>query len=111
MQFMGIIEDVGSDVKNFKKGDRALASFDMGCGKGFYCQRGLYRCCMINNPENIPCPLYGHKLGAMHGGPLNISPSVHPTYSQACQISAFACFCLMAEDREHSGCSPCMPEV
>ena len=29
---MGIVDDVGPDVKNFKKGDRVVASFDLACG-------------------------------------------------------------------------------
>lgn len=37
-EFMGIVEEVGSDVKNSKKGDRAVVCFDIGCGKCFYCQ-------------------------------------------------------------------------
>ena len=32
VQFMGIVDDVGPDVKNFKKGDRVVASFDLACG-------------------------------------------------------------------------------
>lgn len=32
VQFMGIVEDVGPEVKNFKKGDRVVACFDLGCG-------------------------------------------------------------------------------
>jgi threonine dehydrogenase-like Zn-dependent dehydrogenase len=31
-QFMGIVEAVGPEVKNFKKGDRVVACFDLGCG-------------------------------------------------------------------------------
>lgn len=30
---MGIIQDVGPDVKNFKKGDRVVACFDLSCGQ------------------------------------------------------------------------------
>ncbi len=33
MQFMGIVEDVGPEVKNVKKGDRVVACFDIGCGQ------------------------------------------------------------------------------
>lgn len=29
---MGIVEDVGDQVKNVKKGDRVVAAFDLGCG-------------------------------------------------------------------------------
>ena len=30
---MGIVDDVGPGVKGIKKGDRVVASFDMGCGQ------------------------------------------------------------------------------
>ena len=29
---MGIVDEVGPEVKNFKKGDRVVASFDLACG-------------------------------------------------------------------------------
>ena len=29
---MGIVDDVGPEVKNFKKGDRVVACFDLACG-------------------------------------------------------------------------------
>jgi Alcohol dehydrogenase GroES-like domain len=32
LQFMGIVEDVGEQVKNVKKGNRVVAAFDLGCG-------------------------------------------------------------------------------
>ncbi len=35
---MGIVESVGSDVKNIKPGDRVVSSFEMGCGQCFYCK-------------------------------------------------------------------------
>lgn len=34
-QFMGIIEDVGPEVKHLKKGDRVVAAFDIACGSCF----------------------------------------------------------------------------
>ena len=33
VQFMGIVMEVGPDVKNFKAGDRVVACFDLGCGQ------------------------------------------------------------------------------
>ena len=41
----GIVEDVGSSVKNLKKGDRVIAAFDLGCGHCFFCKQQLYSDC------------------------------------------------------------------
>jgi alcohol dehydrogenase len=42
---VGIIEEVGSGVKNFKKGDRVLISCITSCGKCENCKKGLYAHC------------------------------------------------------------------
>ncbi|BDG33363.1 zinc-dependent alcohol dehydrogenase family protein [Parageobacillus thermoglucosidasius] len=42
---VGIIEEVGSAVKNFKKGDRVLISCITSCGKCENCKKGLYAHC------------------------------------------------------------------
>ena len=68
---MGVVEEVGADVKKVKKGERYVACFDIGCGECFYCQRQLYCCCMRSNPSNMTCGLYGHKLGGFYGEALN----------------------------------------
>ena len=64
---MGIVEEVGADVKKVKRGERYVCCFDIGCGECFYCQRQLYSCCMRSNPSNMTCGLYGHKLGGFYG--------------------------------------------
>ncbi len=66
-EFMGVVDELGSDVKNVKKGDRAVACFDIACGQCFYCQKGLFSCCTKTNPSNMLCPLYGHKTGGFFG--------------------------------------------
>ena len=68
---MGVVEEVGADVKKVKKGERYVCCFDIGCGECFYCQRQLYCCCMRSNPSNMTCGLYGHKLGGFYGEALN----------------------------------------
>lgn len=42
---VGIIEEVGNAVSNFKKGDHALISCITSCGKCDYCKRGMYSHC------------------------------------------------------------------
>ncbi|KAJ2972282.1 hypothetical protein NQ176_g7246 [Zarea fungicola] len=37
----GIIAEVGSAVKNFKKGDHVIAPFSISCGECFHCKRGV----------------------------------------------------------------------
>ena len=71
-EFMGIIDAVGPAVKNFKKGDRAVASFEMGCGQCYFCKHEQYSSCDTTNPRSVlalwacdttVCPIiytYGH---------------------------------------------------
>ena len=42
---IGIIEEVGTAVTNFKKGDRVLISCISSCGKCEYCKKGMYSHC------------------------------------------------------------------
>jgi len=42
---MGIIEEAGTAVTNFKKGDRVLISCISSCGKCEYCKKGMYSHC------------------------------------------------------------------
>jgi threonine dehydrogenase-like Zn-dependent dehydrogenase len=67
-EFMGIVEDVGSDVKNIQKGDRVVCSFDLGCGQCRFCKDlKLFSCCDITNPSKEMEKLYGHRISGMHG--------------------------------------------
>lgn len=43
---VGIIEEVGSGVTNFKKGDHVLISCITSCGKCEYCKKGMYSHCV-----------------------------------------------------------------
>jgi alcohol dehydrogenase len=42
---VGIIEETGSAVSNFKKGDHVLISCITSCGKCGYCKKGMYSHC------------------------------------------------------------------
>jgi alcohol dehydrogenase len=42
---VGIVEDIGTAVSNFKKGDRVLISCITSCGKCEYCKKQMYSHC------------------------------------------------------------------
>lgn len=42
---VGIIEEVGSSVSNFRKGDHVIISCITSCGKCSYCKKGMYSHC------------------------------------------------------------------
>ena len=43
---VGVVEETGSAVSNFKKGDHVLISCITSCGKCEYCKRGMYSHCV-----------------------------------------------------------------
>lgn len=47
---VGVIEEVGSDVKNFKKGDRVVVCSTIACGDCAYCEAEEYASCDESNP-------------------------------------------------------------
>ncbi len=76
---MGIVEEVGGDVKNLRPGDRVVVPFTISCGTCFFCQKQLYSCCDNTNPNaelaekvmgQSPAGLFGysHMLGGYAGG-------------------------------------------
>ncbi|HWR50240.1 MAG TPA: zinc-dependent alcohol dehydrogenase [Bryobacteraceae bacterium] len=78
-EFMGEVVEVGSDVKNLKRGDRVVVPFPIACGKCFSCQQGLFSCCENSNPNawmaekmwgHSPSGIFGysHMLGGFAGG-------------------------------------------
>lgn len=78
-EFMGIVEEVGKEVKNLKKGDRVVVPFTIACGNCFYCKRKLWSCCDNSNPNAwmaekamgyTPSGLFGyaHMTGGYAGG-------------------------------------------
>ena len=51
---MGIVEELGPDVdqSKVKKGDRVVVPFFLGCGKCFFCKRGMWSACDNTNPKS-----------------------------------------------------------
>src|SRR4051812_22866628 len=67
-EFMGIVEDVGPEVNNLKRGDRVIVPFPIACGRCFFCQHELPTGCENSNPKYGPeGGLLDQKGGALFG--------------------------------------------
>lgn len=50
-EFMGVVEEVGNEVKSLRRGDRVVVPFPVACGGCFFCQHALPGHCENSNPE------------------------------------------------------------
>ncbi len=48
-EMVGIVEEVGADVKNVKAGDRVTVNVETFCGKCFFCKHGFVNNCTDKN--------------------------------------------------------------
>jgi len=60
----GVIEKVGSNVKNYQEGDRVTFDSTIYCGNCFYCNLGLHNLCDNRRVVGVSCDDY-HRDGAM----------------------------------------------
>lgn len=70
-EFTGVVEEVGSAVRQLKVGDAVLVPFNIFCGSCFFCQRELYSNCHNVNPEATAVGAiygYSHTAGGYDGG-------------------------------------------
>ena len=65
---VGVVEEVGSAVRNVRKGDRVIIPSTIACGYCSYCRDGYYSQCDNANPNG---PLAGT---AFYGGPKMSGP-------------------------------------
>jgi threonine dehydrogenase-like Zn-dependent dehydrogenase len=67
-EFMGEVVEVGSGVRNLKKGDRVVVPFPIACGGCLSCQQGLYSVCENSNPNAwMAEKLWGHAIAGVFG--------------------------------------------
>lgn len=65
---MGIVQEVGSNVKGFKAGDRVVVPFNISCGTCFFCEKELYSCCDTTNRDKEKAEkLMGHAPAGLFG--------------------------------------------
>jgi threonine dehydrogenase-like Zn-dependent dehydrogenase len=65
---VGVVEEVGSAIRNFQPGDRVVVPSTIGCGNCSYCRAGYYSQCDNANP-------HGPSAGtAFYGGPASTGP-------------------------------------
>jgi threonine dehydrogenase-like Zn-dependent dehydrogenase len=48
---VGIVEELGSSVRNLRKGDRVVVPSTVGCGSCGYCRAGYHSQCDVANPN------------------------------------------------------------
>jgi threonine dehydrogenase-like Zn-dependent dehydrogenase len=65
---VGVIEELGPQVRNFSVGDRVVIPSTIACGRCVYCRAGYYAQCDVANP-------HGPDAGtAFYGGPESTGP-------------------------------------
>ena len=67
-EFMGIVEEIGPEVKNLKRGDRVLVPFTISCGNCLFCKKDLWSLCDNTNPNaQVAETMYGYSGSALFG--------------------------------------------
>lgn len=70
-EFVGVVEEIGSEVQKLKVGDNVLVPFNIACGKCAFCKQELYGNCHEANPESTAAGGifgYSHTAGGYAGG-------------------------------------------
>ncbi len=70
-EFVGVVEELGTDVNNLKIGDTVLVPFNIACGQCTFCKQGLYGNCHEANTQSASVGgIYGysHTAGGYNGG-------------------------------------------
>lgn len=65
---MGIVEEVGSEVRRLRPGDRVVIPFTISCGTCWFCQKTLYSLCdTTNRNAEMASKLMGHAPAGLFG--------------------------------------------
>ena len=67
-EFMGLVEEVGKDVPNLKRGDRVVVPFTIACGNCLFCKKKLWSACDNTNPNaHLMEAAYGYSGSGLFG--------------------------------------------
>ncbi len=66
-EIMGIIDEIGSAVTGFQKGDRVVMPFNIACGYCYNCHRGYTNMCLTMNEQKAHAA-YGYVGMGSYGG-------------------------------------------
>jgi len=88
-EFIGVVEEIGSEVTKLKAGDQVLVPFNIACGQCAFCKQGLFGNCHESNPQATAVGGifgYSHTAGGYNGGQAeyvrvpyaNVGPTVIP---------------------------------
>ena len=67
-EFMGVVEEVGPEVKKVKRGDRVVVPSFVCCGGCWYCRHELFSLCDNTNPNaEMQVPLLGYPTAGIYG--------------------------------------------
>jgi threonine dehydrogenase-like Zn-dependent dehydrogenase len=92
---MGVVQEVGPDVKHIKPGDRVVIPFNISCGHCYMCDQGLFAQCETTQVRELDkgaalfgyTKLYGQVPGGQaellrvpqaHFGPIKLPENGHP---------------------------------
>jgi threonine dehydrogenase-like Zn-dependent dehydrogenase len=67
-EFMGIVEEVGPEVLNLRRGDRVVVPFTIACGSCGFCRNKLWSACDNTNPNaHLMEAAYGYSGSGLFG--------------------------------------------
>lgn len=65
---MGIVEEVGADVRRLTRGDRVVIPFIIACGECFFCEKRMFAACERSNPNgHLLAEAVGHTAAGAFG--------------------------------------------
>ena len=70
-EFIGVVEEIGTEVQKLKIGDHVLVPFNIACGQCAFCKQQLFGNCHESNPQATAVGGifgYSHTAGGYDGG-------------------------------------------